>query len=192
MGKRTSESKSHELERSDLGGHAGLDELRQQTNLWYRLLVLLYDLNNVANDPASEKRICSTTNELYISESYFTMAEASRIHSAMVGIIFDESIDAFDAAADTEVVIGRIDKLEADDLPILNDDVAAGRATDDRATAKAITAEEPTVEGVTVEDEIHCKLRNFFEKRRASGDARPCGAHDLLLIYLQVFNIHKD
>ena len=61
-----------------------LSVLRQDLELWYRLHVLLYDLNNVANDPSSEKRLYSTTNELYISEPYFTDSEAIRIRTAIV------------------------------------------------------------------------------------------------------------
>jgi hypothetical protein len=60
-------------------------------------------------------------------------------------------------------------------------------------------AEEPAVEKdtalaslVTIEDAIKGGLENFFEKRRASGDARPCGPHDMGPIYLAVFGISKD
>jgi hypothetical protein len=44
---------------------------------------------------------------------------------------------------------------------------------------------------ITVEDAIKGCLENFFEKRRASGDARPCGPHDMGPIYLAVFGISK-
>jgi hypothetical protein len=44
---------------------------------------------------------------------------------------------------------------------------------------------------VTIEEAIKSCLGNFFEKRRASGDARPCGPHDMGLIYLAVFGISK-
>ena len=63
---------------------ATISILRQEAELWYRLQVLLYDLSNVGNDPLSEKRIGSTTNELYISEPYFTEIEAIRIRTATV------------------------------------------------------------------------------------------------------------
>jgi hypothetical protein len=49
-----------------------LSDLRKDADLWYRTQVLLYDLSSVANDPLSEKRLSSTTHELYISEPYFT------------------------------------------------------------------------------------------------------------------------
>lgn len=45
---------------------------------------------------------------------------------------------------------------------------------------------------VTVEEAIHQRLANFFEKRRASGDSRPCGPHDMAPIYFSVFGIRKE
>lgn len=44
---------------------------------------------------------------------------------------------------------------------------------------------------VTVEEFIKTQLENFFEKRRASGDARPCGPHDLAPIYERAFGIER-
>ena len=46
----------------------------------------------------------------------------------------------------------------------------------------------------TVEEVIHAKLSNFFNKRKAtrSGDARPCGPHDVLPIYLSIFGIGTE
>lgn len=43
----------------------------------------------------------------------------------------------------------------------------------------------------TIQDTIHQKLANFFDKRKASGDARPCGPHDMLPIYLDVFKLQR-
>lgn len=40
-----------------------------------------------------------------------------------------------------------------------------------------------------VEDTIHSRLANFFEKRRASGDARPCGPYDMGPVYKTGFGI---
>ncbi|KAF2224114.1 hypothetical protein BDZ85DRAFT_248867 [Elsinoe ampelina] len=44
---------------------------------------------------------------------------------------------------------------------------------------------------LTVEQVIQSRLASFFEKRRASGDARPCGPHDMLPVYQDVFGISK-
>lgn len=48
-----------------------------------------------------------------------------------------------------------------------------------------------TIKACTVEAAIHCQLANFFDKRKASGDARPCGPHGLLPIYVSVFGFKK-
>ena len=45
--------------------------------------------------------------------------------------------------------------------------------------------------GPTVEEAIQANLEDFLEKRRASGDARPCGPHSLLPIYCGLFGIEK-
>lgn len=44
---------------------------------------------------------------------------------------------------------------------------------------------------LTVQDMIQAQLANFFDKRRASGDSRPCGPHDLAPIYEEVFAINR-
>lgn len=46
--------------------------------------------------------------------------------------------------------------------------------------------------GFTVEEAITKELENFFEKRKASGDWRPCGPHDMAPMYLSVFGIDKS
>ncbi|EPE25418.1 hypothetical protein GLAREA_01330 [Glarea lozoyensis ATCC 20868] len=47
-------------------------------------------------------------------------------------------------------------------------------------------------EMMTIETAIKSCLQNFFEKRRASGDERPCGPHDMGPIYRAVFGIAKE
>ena len=44
-------------------------------------------------------------------------------------------------------------------------------------------------EGTTLEKRISERLENLFEKRRASGDWRPCGPHDMAPVYMSVFGI---
>lgn len=44
----------------------------------------------------------------------------------------------------------------------------------------------------TVEQVIKARLGNFFEQRRASGDSRPCGPHDMAPIYQRVFQISTE
>ena len=43
----------------------------------------------------------------------------------------------------------------------------------------------------TIEEALHAHLSTFLDKRRASGDARPCGPHDMLPVYLSVFQLEK-
>ncbi|KAI3331697.1 hypothetical protein HD806DRAFT_546059 [Xylariaceae sp. AK1471] len=43
----------------------------------------------------------------------------------------------------------------------------------------------------SVEDVIHLALGNFFEKRKASGDIRPCGPHDIAPLYESIFGISQ-
>lgn len=43
----------------------------------------------------------------------------------------------------------------------------------------------------SVENTITTNLENFFEKRRASGDSRPCGPHNIFPIYVACFGIDK-
>lgn len=52
--------------------------------------------------------------------------------------------------------------------------------------------EEPSQKTLTVEEAITSCLQNFFAKRRASGDARPCGPHDMGPIYKAVFGITTE
>lgn len=46
-------------------------------------------------------------------------------------------------------------------------------------------------EEMTIEEAIKGRLERCFEKRRASGDSRPCGPHDLAPIY-EVFGILRS
>ena len=45
--------------------------------MWYKIRVLIYDLRNLAKDHDSEQRTLCTTDELYISEPYFSPTEAA-------------------------------------------------------------------------------------------------------------------
>jgi hypothetical protein len=56
-------------------------------------------------------------------------------------------------------------------------------------SALIIDAENIGDKPSTVEEFIKTQLETFFEKRRASGDARPCGPHDLAPIYEKAFGI---
>lgn len=124
-----------------------LSAIRRDANLRYQIQVLLYDISNVALNPSSEKRISSTTHELYISTPYFTDSEAVRIRTALI----DDALEEIEG-------LGR----------------------------------EAQKEDITVEEAIHKCLSGFFDKRKAGGDARPCGPHDMIPIYTNIFGISKD
>ena len=126
--------------------------LREDSDLWYGIQVLLYDLSKVARDPQSEKRLSFTLHPLYISGPYFSDSESTRILQAI------------------------INDPTATSPPNTSDD-------DDSMTL----TKEPTIEQA-----IYDKTTNFLDKRKASGDARPCGPHDLVPIYGAIFGIPKD
>lgn len=46
--------------------------------------------------------------------------------------------------------------------------------------------------GTTIEEAIYDRLANFLDKRKASGDARPCGPHDMVPVYGSIFGIPKE
>ena len=171
MVKRDHKSQAHSPENAIGAERTYLSILRQELDLWYRIHVLLYDLNNVAKDPSSEKRICSTTNELYISGPYFTDSEAIRIRTAIVDGVLGNADEAIDAATNVTV--------EAEE-----GETTGGSMSD--GTLSTLNKD------ATVEEVIHTRLSNFFNKRKACGDARPCGPHDMLPIYLSVFGIVKE
>lgn len=108
-----------------------VSDLRNDANLWYKILVLIYDLKNIAQDKSSQDRNSQTVHELYLSAPYFTSAEEVQVRGALV-------------------------------------------------------------DGLSVEEAITRKLEDFFEKRRASGDARPCGPHDMVPVYVEVFGVEKE
>ena len=171
MVKWNHKSQTHRSENAIGSERTYLSILRQELDLWYRIHVLLYDLNNVANNTSSEKRICSTTNELYISGPYFTDSEAIRIRTAIVDGVLDNADEAIDAATNVTVGSGE-------------GETTGGSMSD--GTLSTFNKD------VTVEEVIHTRLSNFFNKRKASGDARPCGPHDMLPIYSSVFGVVKE
>lgn len=62
---------------------------------------------------------------------------------------------------------------------------------DDSAKVEAMSPTKPsknydeskTSKAVTVEEDVYDRLSNFLDKRKASGNARPCGPHDMVPIY---------
>jgi hypothetical protein len=127
--------------------------------LGYKLRVLLHDFTNVTKDPTSEHRINQTMDEHYISLPYFNDDEAAIIKSAIVDL--DISSHTARLAADAEAIEGE----ETDSLS------------------------SETLKGKSFDEVVRKVLSNFIDKRRASGDARPCGPHHLSPLYASLFGV---
>lgn len=106
-----------------------------------------------------------TTDELYISAPYVTPEEALLIKNTVVSRPILTDIPEFEA-------------LEFDE------DINSGTNEPPKEVAPEKT--------LTIEQAITSCLQNFFAKRRASGDARPCGPHDMGPIYKAVFGIRTE
>lgn len=127
--------------------------------------VLLYDLCNIYKDRAAEARTLCTTDELYISAPYFTLEEAALIKNTAISPPILAEIPEFEALELEEYM-----NVENNEPP------------------KEVALQKT----LTIEEAITSCLQNFFAKRRASGDARPCGPHDMAPIYKAVFGITTD
>ncbi|PVH72683.1 putative C6 transcription factor, partial [Cadophora sp. DSE1049] len=131
-----------------------LEIKEKNLELWYNLKVLLYDLTNLKNDPASMTRLERTVHELYISSPYFTTDEAEMIKNALVPVCHD------------------------------SEDNEEGTMEDTDDASKEVEFE-------TVQQAIQRRMAHFYDKRKANGDFRPCGPHDMVPVYLEVFGIEK-
>lgn len=147
-----------------------LPTLQANHDLWYKVKVLLYDLCNIATDRTAESRTLATTDELYISAPYFTPDEAALIKSTQILPPKLQETPEFEQF-EHEQLDGEQDTI-LEDTPVEED--------------------TPSASPVTVEDAIKGCLENFLEKRRASGDARPCGPHDMGSIYRAIFGVSKE
>jgi hypothetical protein len=146
-----------------------LSDLKQDTNLWYKIQVLIYDLCNIKTDPSSESRTLLTTDELYISGPYFTASESALIKATIIQEIRNTGV-----TTETEETTEEITAVEG------------------AATAKKLGSLAVEREPKTIEEAIKERLAGFFDKRRASGDSRPCGPHDMAPIYGSVFGIRHS
>ncbi|EQB53764.1 hypothetical protein CGLO_06507 [Colletotrichum gloeosporioides Cg-14] len=139
--------------------------VRDDPALGYKIRVLLFDLRNLAKDVNSATRLNSTTDEHYISEPYFEPEQAKLVKSAIVDVDFNNHLDP--KAEHEEPVT---------DEPQPNDREVCGSSAS-------------RVRGQTVDAAIRMIMDNFLKKRKSSGDARPCGPHDLAPVYLGLFGM---
>jgi len=118
---------------------ATLQDLQANFDLWYKVRVLLHDLSNVATDRAAEARTLCTTDELYISDPYFTAEEAALIKATTV----------------SPPILKEIPEFEALELE--------GGETKEAGQEKSIP------ERMAIEEAIKSCLENFFEKGKRAG-----------------------
>ena len=154
-----------------------LASLKEDLNINYKLKLLLHDLHNIKTNPQSEKRTLQTTDELYISPPYFTAEEAVRVKGAFV------------------CLPSSLPSSLAPSFPSYVGQGGEGAGEDEKGEnnkeEENINGEE-TEKEMTVQDAIQACLKGFLEKRKASGDSRPCGPHDLGPVYGFVFGIRKE
>jgi hypothetical protein len=62
---------------------------------------------------------------------------------------------------------------------------------DEAAAVKGALIDSSDGDSTTLEQAIQNSLENFFEKRWASGDYRPCGPHTIVPVYLACFGMDK-
>lgn len=58
---------------------ATIEELRGNIPFWYKLNVFIYDLQKFGSDKASEDRLNSVTDNLYLSAPYFEIEEVEML-----------------------------------------------------------------------------------------------------------------
>ncbi|KAI2631570.1 putative C6 transcription factor [Hypomontagnella submonticulosa] len=154
-----------------------VDDLKADLLISYKLKVLLFDLRNIRN-PDSERRILSTLDELYISTPYFTAEEAARVKRATTNNLEPRVSHHEQSAKDDAEASGGDGQTTESAVHI--GEVHVGGCQDRESDTSTIQ---------TVEEAIHTRLENFFQKRKASGDMRPCGPHDMAPVYESVFGI---
>ena len=156
MGIRIRKSAVHHSNDSAKNAQTTLSSLRQDTDLWYRICVLLNDLSTSWSDPSAERRVSKTTHKLYIGAPYFSESDAVKMLTTRIGN-------------------------------------TAGVATrEEQQTSGFQETPLPSSEIVTLEDALHTRLAKFLDKRRARGDLRPCGPHNMAPMYMSLLGVTKE
>lgn len=140
--------------------------IASDSTLGYKIRVLLHDFLNITKDPNAGRRINATTDEHYISLPYFSPSEATMVKAAIVDV--DLSQHQLSAVMPAEIYV---------------DD------EDDRAGDSSLKSAIEHLEENTFDEVVRALLQSFIDKRRASGDARPCGPHHLAPMYASLFGI---
>lgn len=146
-----------------------LRELKINLNIHYKLKLLLHDLRNLKTNPSSEKRLQQTIDELYISSPYFTSSEAALVKNSLVTL------------PSRSLRFGIIEHENENE-----------EDTQERRMVKDGSNKGEEKKTTTTEEAIKSLLCGFLDKRKASGDSRPCGPHDIAPVYGLVFGISKE
>ncbi|KAI1204887.1 putative C6 transcription factor [Annulohypoxylon truncatum] len=133
--------------------------IRADPNLGYKLRVLLHDFRSIRTNRAAQERISQTIDPLYISAPYFTPEEATRIKGAIVNTYTNIN-----------------ECIDGQDF---------GEDSEQEEKTKPVFQSQTQ----TAEEMIQSHFANFLEKRKPSGDSRPCGPHDMAPIYQSIFGI---
>lgn len=126
------------------------------------------------------RRIEKTVDELYISSPYFTTEEARLVKGAAVFLPKDKEF------------VFRVEEYEGGEDEIQHIESVKDQWKVIGKNGKVEKGEKEGTKEQTVEDAIKFYLSSFLEKRKASGDSRPCGPHDLAPVYEFVFGISKE
>ncbi|KAK3657789.1 hypothetical protein LTR56_002168 [Elasticomyces elasticus] len=81
--------------------------------------------------------------------------------------------------------------FSADEAAIIKAATVNAPTTENETADETATTGSASTERITLEQAISSSLQNFFDKRKASGDCRPCGPHDMVPVYLTCFGIEK-
>ncbi|KAK5685577.1 hypothetical protein LTS10_003658 [Elasticomyces elasticus] len=81
--------------------------------------------------------------------------------------------------------------FSADEAAVIKAATVNAPTTENETADETATTGSASPERITLEQAISSSLQNFFDKRKASGDCRPCGPHDMVPVYLACFGIEK-
>ena len=141
-------------------------DLRNDTRLWYKLNVFIYDLRNFRDIPKSQERLDSIIDASYIGLPYFTTTEALTIKSAMI---------------DTSPPVHPAMKKARSKTQPQSDLQPQSRTPEQSPHLKRLDK--------VIEETLNERLERRIKKREESGDFRVCAAHDLAPILEKALEI---
>ncbi|KAK0128809.1 hypothetical protein ONS95_000759 [Cadophora gregata] len=143
-------------------------DLRNNTKLWYKINVFIYDLHNFRDKPQSQERLNSIIDISYIGLPYFTPREAHTIKSTLVDVSTPvhpgkkkvqkkaQSQPQFESQSKSEVPENKLNLERLEEV---------------------------------IQQTLNERLERRIKKREESGDFRVCAAHDLAPILEKALGI---